>query len=140
MLETIQVHTPDHSAVVDVTDLIGQKVRESGVKSGICLAYIPHTTAGIMVNEGADPAVMEDVLASLDRLVPWRAGYKHTEGNAAAHIKAILVGGSTHLIIDNGRLMLGTWERIFLCEFDGPRTRKIRMKIMSDQETVRGNE
>jgi len=133
MLETIQVHTPDHSVVVDVTDLIGQKVRESGVKSGICLVYIPHTTAAIMVNEGADPAVMDDVLSSLDRLVPWRAGYKHTEGNAAAHIKAILVGGSTHLIIDSGRLMLGTWERIFLCEFDGPRTRKIRMKIMSDE-------
>jgi secondary thiamine-phosphate synthase enzyme len=135
MLETIQVHTPDHSVMVDVTDLIGQKVRENGVKSGICLVYVPHTTAGIMVNEGADPAVMEDVLTSLDRMVPWRAGYKHTEGNAAAHIKAILVGGSTHLIIDSGRLMLGTWERIFLCEFDGPRTRKIRMKIMDDHET-----
>ena len=132
MLETIQVHTPDHSVMVDVTDLIGQKVRESGVKSGICVIYIPHTTAGIMVNEGADPSVMEDVLGSLERLVPWRAGYKHTEGNSAAHIKAVLVGGSSHLIIDNGRLLLGTWERIFLCEFDGPRTRKIRIKIMSD--------
>jgi secondary thiamine-phosphate synthase enzyme len=132
MLETIQVHTPDHSAMVDVTDLIGQKVRESGVKSGICVIYIPHTTAGIMVNEGADPSVMEDVLVSLEQLVPWRAGYKHTEGNSAAHIKAVLVGGSSHLIIDNGRLLLGTWERIFLCEFDGPRTRKIRIKIMSD--------
>jgi secondary thiamine-phosphate synthase enzyme len=131
MLETIQVHTPDHSVMVDVTDLIGQKVRESGVKSGICVIYIPHTTAGIMVNEGADPSVMEDVLGSLEQLVPWRAGYKHTEGNSAAHIKAILVGGSSHLIIDNGRLLLGTWERIFLCEFDGPRTRKIRIKIMS---------
>jgi secondary thiamine-phosphate synthase enzyme len=118
--------------MVDVTDLIGQKVRESGVKSGICVIYIPHTTAGIMVNEGADPSVMEDVLGSLEQLVPWRAGYKHTEGNSAAHIKAVLVGGSSHLIIDNGRLLLGTWERIFLCEFDGARTRKIRIKIMSD--------
>ena len=132
MLETIQVHTPDHSAMVDVTDLIGQKVRESGVKGGICVVYVPHTTAAIMVNEGADPSVTADVLDSLERLIPWRAGYRHAEGNSAAHIKAILVGGSTHLIIDNGRLMLGTWERIFLCEFDGPRTRKIRVKIMGD--------
>lgn len=132
MLETIQVNTPDHCVTVDVTDLISRKVQESGIKSGLCVVYIPHTTAGIMVNEGADPAVMDDVLNTLDKMVPWRGGYKHTEGNSAAHIKTILVGGSTHIIIDNGRLMLGTWERIFLCEFDGPRTRKIRIKLMSD--------
>jgi len=132
MLEMIQVNTPDHSVMVDVTDLISRKVEQCGVQSGLCVVYIPHTTAGIMVNEGADPAVMDDVLNVLDKLVPWRAGYKHTEGNAAAHVKSILVGGSTHIIIENGRLMLGTWERIFLCEFDGPRTRKIRIKIMSD--------
>ncbi len=132
MLETIQVNTPDHSAMVDITDLIDRKVKDCGVRSGLCLVYVPHTTAGIMVNEGADPAVMDDVMTALDKLVPWRAGYKHTEGNSAAHIKAILVGGNAQIIIDNGRLMLGTWERIFLCEFDGPRTRKIRIKIMSD--------
>lgn len=131
MLDTIQVNTPDHSVIVDITDLISRKVQESGVRSGLCVVYIPHTTAGIIVNEGADPAVLDDVLNTLDKLVPWKAGYKHTEGNAAAHIKAILVGGSKHIIIDGGRLMLGTWERIFLCEFDGPRTRKIRIKIMS---------
>ncbi|MFP5212129.1 MAG: secondary thiamine-phosphate synthase enzyme YjbQ [Acidobacteriota bacterium] len=132
MLETIQVNTPEHTAMVDVTDLIARKVQDSTVTSGLCVLYVPHTTAGIMVNEGADPAVMEDVLAGLDRLVPWKAGYKHAEGNSAAHIKAILVGGGTQVIIDNGRLMLGTWERIFLCEFDGPRTRKIRIKILKD--------
>lgn len=132
MLETIQVNTPDHSVMVDVTDLISRKVQESGVRSGLCVVYVPHTTAGIMVNEGADPLVMDDVLATLDKLVPWRGGYKHMEGNSAAHIKAMFVGGSSQIIIDNGRLMLGTWERIFLCEFDGPRTRKIRIKIMSD--------
>jgi len=131
MLETIQVNTPDHCVMVDVTDLVSREVQESGIRSGLCVVYVPHTTAGIMVNEGADPAVMDDVMNTLDKLVPWRGGYKHTEGNSAAHIKTILVGGSTQIIIENGRLMLGTWERIFLCEFDGPRTRKIRIKLMS---------
>jgi len=133
MLATIQVNTPDRSAAVDITELVSRKVQDSGVKNGLCLVYIPHTTAGVTVNEGADPAVMEDVLNSLDKLAPWRAGYKHAEGNSAAHIKAILVGGSVQIIIDNGRLLLGTWEHVFLCEFDGPRTRKIRIKIVSDQ-------
>ncbi len=137
MLETVQVNTPDHAVMVDVTDLIARKIQESGVRSGVCMVYIPHTTAGITVNEGADPAVMEDFLSTLDRLVPWKSSYKHSEGNAAAHIKSILVGGSAHMIIENGRLMLGTWERIFLCEFDGPRTRKIRIKIMSDSPAPR---
>ncbi|NSW85933.1 MAG: YjbQ family protein [Syntrophobacteraceae bacterium] len=130
MLETVQVKTPDHSAIVDVTDPISVKVRESGVKSGICVVYVPHTTAGITVNEGADPAVADDVLDILDRLVPWRGGYRHAEGNSAAHLKAILVGGSAQIIIHNGGLLLGTWERVFLCEFDGPRTRKIYVKII----------
>jgi len=133
MLETIQVNTPDHSAMVDITDMVARTVQESGVKSGICVVYVPHTTAGVVVNEGADPAVMEDVMDALGQLVPWRGRYKHAEGNSAAHIKAILVGGSEHLIIENGRLLLGTWEHIFLLEFDGPRTRKIRIKIMADR-------
>jgi secondary thiamine-phosphate synthase enzyme len=133
MLATIQVNTPDRSAAVDITELVARKVQDSGVRSGVCLVYIPHTTAAVTVNEGADPAVMEYVLNSLDKLVPCRAGYRHTEGNSAAHIKAILVGGSVQIIIDNGRLLLGTWEHIFLCEFDGPRTRKIRIKIIADQ-------
>jgi len=132
MLEMVQVNTPDHAVMVDVTDLVARKIQESGVKSGVCLVYIPHTTAGITINEGADPAVMEDFLGTLERLVPWKGTYRHSEGNAAAHIKAILVGGSVHIIIENGRLILGTWERIFLCEFDGPRTRKVRIKILGD--------
>jgi secondary thiamine-phosphate synthase enzyme len=131
MLETIQVNTPDHCVAVDITELLSRKVQESGIQSGICIVYVPHTTAGIFVNEGADPAVVDDVMEALERLVPWRAGYKHAEGNSAAHIRSILVGGSSHLIVENGRLLLGTWERVFLCEFDGPRTRKIRVKILS---------
>lgn len=132
MLETIQVNTPDHAAMVDVTDLIARKVKDSGVKSGLCVVYMPHTTAGVTVNEGADPAVAQDILDTLAKMVPWRGEYQHTEGNAAAHVKALLVGSSSSIIIDNGRLLLGTWQRIFLCEFDGPRTRKIRIKIMED--------
>lgn len=131
MLETIQVNTPDHCVAVDITELLSRKVQESGIQSGVCIVYVPHTTAGIFVNEGADPAVVDDVMEALERLVPWRAGYKHAEGNSAAHIRSILVGGSSHLIVENGRLLLGTWERVFLCEFDGPRTRKIRVKILS---------
>ncbi|MGV8075619.1 MAG: secondary thiamine-phosphate synthase enzyme YjbQ [Syntrophobacteraceae bacterium] len=131
MLETIKVETPDHSATVDITDFISRKVKDSAVRNGFCVVYVPHTTAGIMINEGADPDVMDDVLTTLDKLAPWRGGYKHAEGNSAAHIKAILVGGSVQIIIDDGRLKLGTWERVFLCEFDGPRTRQIHIKIIS---------
>lgn len=131
MLETIQLTTPDHCAVVDITDLINRKIQDSGVQSGICLVHVPHTTAGVLVNEGADPAVMDDILTALEKLVPWKAGYKHGEGNSAAHIRSVLVGGRTQLVIENGRLLLGTWERVFLCEFDGPRTRRIRVKILS---------
>lgn len=134
MLETVQVNTSDHAVMVDITDIVARKVQDSMVRSGLCVVYIPHTTAGVMVNEGADPDVMRDFLDMLDRLVPWRAGYKHSEGNSAAHIKAALLGGSVQIIIEAGRLMLGTWERIFLCEFDGPRTRKIRIKVMSDPQ------
>ncbi len=130
MLETIQVNTPDHSVMVDITDLIIRKVQESDIRSGLCVVYVPHTTAGITINEGADPAVLEDILAALDRLVPWKGPYRHMEGNSAAHVKASLMGNSTQIIIDNGRLALGTWERIFLCEFDGPRTRKLRIQLI----------
>ncbi len=133
MLEMVQVKTPKRSAMVDVTDLISHKVQESGIKSGFCLLHVPHTTAAVIVNEGADPAVMEDVIRTLDGLIPREAGYQHHEGNAAAHIKAVLAGGRTFLVVENGRLMLGTWERIFFCEFDGPRTRKINLKIIGDR-------
>lgn len=130
-METLQIKTLERSAMVDVTDLIARKVQESGIKSGLCLLHVPHTTAGLLVNEGADPAVMEDILEFLDQKVPWRAGYKHSEGNSAAHIKAVLTGARTFLMIDHGRLVLGTWERVFFCEFDGPRTRRIHLHLLS---------
>jgi secondary thiamine-phosphate synthase enzyme len=130
VLETIQVNTPDHSAMVDVTDSIARQVQESGIRSGLCVIYVPHTTAGVTVNEGADPAVVEDILTTLDTLIPWHGQYRHAEGNSAAHVKAALMGTSVQVIIDNGRLALGTWQRIFLCEFDGPRTRKLRITLI----------
>jgi secondary thiamine-phosphate synthase enzyme len=132
MFASIEIRTPAHSSAVDITDAAAREIRESGADSGVCVIYTPHTTAGIVINEGADPDVMRDVLEMLEKLVPWRAGYRHTEGNSAAHIKSILTGGSVQVIIDSGRPVLGTWERIFLCEFDGPRTRKVYLKILKD--------
>ncbi|NPU99157.1 MAG: YjbQ family protein [Candidatus Omnitrophica bacterium] len=96
-----------------------------GVKDGLCVFYVPHTTAGIFVNEGCDPDVIRDIQNTLDRLVPWQEGYHHIEGNSAAHIKATLVGNSRQVLVENGRLQLGRWEEIFFAEFDGPRTRQL---------------
>lgn len=129
-METIQIKTPARSSAVDITDAVSAKLKETGILAGICLIYVPHTTAGVTINEGADPDVIEDVLNTLDKMVPWRGGYKHGEGNSAAHIKSILVGGSVQLIVDSGRLVLGTWQKIFLCEFDGPRTRKVHIECI----------
>jgi secondary thiamine-phosphate synthase enzyme len=132
VLETIQVNTPDHSVMVDVTDAVARKVQESGIRNGLCLVYVPHTTAGITINEGADPAVQEDILSTLERLVPWKGPYRHLEGNSAAHVKASLMGTSVQVIVDNAHLVLGTWQRIFLCEFDGSRSRRIHIEILGE--------
>jgi secondary thiamine-phosphate synthase enzyme len=129
-METIQIKTPAHSSAVDITDAVCARLKGSGVQNGFCLIYVPHTTAAVTINEGADPDVVDDVLNTLDKMVPWRNGYRHSEGNSAAHIKSILVGGSAQVIIESGRLILGTWEKIFLCEFDGPRTRKVHVEFM----------
>jgi secondary thiamine-phosphate synthase enzyme len=133
MLETIQVNTPDHTAMVDVTGLVARKVQETGIRNGLCIIYVQHTTAGLTINEGADPAVIDDVLNALNRMVPIQGPYRHMEGNSAAHIKAALMGTSLQVIIENSRLLLGTWQHVFLCEFDGPRTRTIRIKLIKDQ-------
>lgn len=129
MIATLEIATSEHSVLVDITDQVAALVRERGIKSGICTLVVPHTSAAITINEGADPAVAEDLLAGLDRLVPWNHPYRHREGNAAAHIKATLTGASVQVPIDGGRLLLGTWQRIFFCEFDGPRTRKVRLHL-----------
>jgi len=126
----IQIDTHEHTAAIDITRLVSARLKDMGAQDGICLIYAPHTTAGVTINEGADHDVMADVLNALDRLVPWRGGYKHSEGNAAAHIKSVLVGGSVQVIVESGRLVLGTWEHIFLCEFDGPKARKVFLKFL----------
>ena len=124
------VSTRSRTELVDVTSLVHEAVSSSGVNQGLCVLYVPHTTAAVTVNESADPSVREDILMVLNRIVPWEAGYRHAEGNSAAHVKATLVGPSQAVPIEGGRLTLGTWQGIFFCEFDGPRTRKMRIDIL----------
>ena len=131
MLTTLQVKSSQRSEMIDVTGQVQTMVSKSGIKDGICYLYVPHTTGAITINEGADPNVVVDILTTLDRLIPWRNNYRHMEGNAAAHIKTSLMGSSERIFIDNGKLVLGTWQRIFFCEFDGPRTRKLHVKVAS---------
>jgi secondary thiamine-phosphate synthase enzyme len=130
-VETFSVQTQQHADLVDVTDRVQAIVRDAGVSSGAALVYVPHTTAGVTVNENADPAVVHDVLADLDRLVPWKERYyQHGEGNSAGHTKSSLVGCDQLIPIENGRLVLGTWQGIYFCEFDGPRTRKVHVQVL----------
>lgn len=110
---------------MDITGEVQQAVAASGIKEGICTVFVPHTTAGITINENADPDVVADVLYALDKAVPWTSShYRHGEGNTAAHVKASMMGSSAQVLVKNGRLQLGTWQAIYFCEFDGPRTRK----------------
>ena len=121
----LTVATQNRSQMVEVTDRLQQAVRELGLTDGAIAVFCPHTTAGLTVNENADPAVADDLLRSLERLVPWEGDYRHLEGNAAAHVRAALVGHSVVLPVSGGRLRLGRWQGVFLCEFDGPRQRTL---------------
>jgi secondary thiamine-phosphate synthase enzyme len=131
MLGEIKVKTGARVEMLDITQFVQREVSQSGVTDGICVVYVPHTTAGITINEGADPDVCTDIITQLNKLVPPNAGYRHIEGNSDSHIKASLMGSSVSVIIDSGKLSLGTWQKIFFCEFDGPRTRKVLVKIIS---------
>lgn len=124
-MESFHVGTRRRTEFVDITRQVESAVAALGLREGVATVFIPHTTAGVTINEHADPDVMADVEAALERLVPWRSSYAHAEGNAAAHIKASLVGSSVRVMVSGGRLRLGTWQGIFLCEFDGPRTRTV---------------
>ena len=126
----LMVKTRTRTEMVDMTDEVGKVIREAGTSEGICYLYVPHTTAAVTINEGADPSVKADITATLSTLVPQGAGYRHAEGNADAHVKATMVGPSETLMITKGRLMLGTWQSIYFCEFDGPRTRKMYVRVM----------
>lgn len=129
-IETIRVRTRQSSQLIDITREVESAVRAAGIAGGLCLVFCPHTTAGITINENADPAVRRDILMELDHIVPLEDGYLHAEGNSAAHVKASLVGHSATVLIQNGRLVLGTWQGIYLCEFDGPRTRNVLIGLM----------
>ncbi|NVL92509.1 MAG: YjbQ family protein [Desulfobacterales bacterium] len=129
MFFTLSIRTRDRSEMVDITSQVEGELRRSGLEDGVCFIYVPHTTAGITINENADPSVIADIQATLNRLVPWEGPYSHLEGNSAAHIKSTLVGNSVMVLVESGRLKLGTWQGIFLCEFDGPRSRKVHIKF-----------
>lgn len=130
-MHKIAVKTDKHEELTDITDQVREFVERSGKQDGAVLIYCPHTTAGVIVNEGADPDVSRDILASLHQVFPWNGAYRHMEGNAAAHIKSMVTGPEKFVPINNGRLALGTWQHIFLADFDGPRTRTIFLTILS---------
>jgi len=129
MINQISVTTSTRSEFVDITDRVQEVVHESGITEGVCWVYVPHTTAGLTINENADPSVRKDILTELEKNIPSQDNYSHTEGNAAAHIKASLMGFSQTIFVENRRLVLGTWQGIFLCEFDGPRHRRVLVRV-----------
>jgi secondary thiamine-phosphate synthase enzyme len=125
MDKTITLRTPSRIALVDITREVAQAVADIGLEDGAVLVYVPHTTAAVTINESADPDVARDIEAALSKLVPPSQSYRHTEGNSDAHIKASIVGSSQTLLVRGGELVLGTWQGVFFCEFDGPRSRKV---------------
>ncbi|MBW1763530.1 MAG: YjbQ family protein [Deltaproteobacteria bacterium] len=128
-VSTIKIRTSSRSDMVDITSQVRQIVSESGISDGVCIVFVPHTTAGITINEGADPNVCTDILGKLNDLVPRDGRFLHMEGNSDSHVKASLVGSSVSVIVEKGSLVLGTWQKIFFCEFDGPRSRRIYLTI-----------
>jgi secondary thiamine-phosphate synthase enzyme len=128
--KTISVRTSRRSQMIDITAQIAEAVAESGIQTGTVLVFCPHTTAAITINENADPDVPHDILLTLEELIPQqRNGYRHCEGNSDAHVKSSLVGASEQVMIQNGSLTLGTWQAVFFCEFDGPRTRTVHIQV-----------
>lgn len=132
MLAKYKVKTTKHTSIVNITSQVRQAVISSGIKDGLCVIYTPHTTAGIFINEGADPDVLKDIVYVLEKLVPWEdRNYSHSEGNSAAHIKSSIIGNSRIVIVENSELLLGTWESIYLADFDGPRERTVFIYIIN---------
>ena len=128
--DRLVVRSSAHAELIDITERVDRVVSQSGVVSGLCHVYVPHTTAGVLVNENADPDILSDFLTTLERLVPWDNGYRHLEGNAAAHIKSTLVGTSQTVPVRDGRLALGRWQGIYFAEFDGPRERHLQVTVV----------
>ncbi len=130
MLEEILITTHSRTELLNIDREVMRVVRESGIKEGICLVWVPHTTAAVTINENADPSVVRDILYETEKVIPFQDGYHHSEGNSAAHIKSSLFGPSLTLIVSEGNLVLGTWQSIYFCEFDGPRRRRLFIKLM----------
>lgn len=130
MIQTIEVRTTSKAELVDITRAVEEAVRKAGVEEGVCHLFVPHTTAAVTVNEHADPSVAEDLLSELERIVPAHGRYRHLEGNGPAHVKASLIGPSETIPIKGQRLLLGTWQGVFFCEFDGPRRRQVHIRIV----------
>ncbi len=130
-MTSFDVTTHVRTELLDITDKVRETVAQSGVRSGMCLVYVPHTTAAVTVNESYDPDVARDVTATLSKLVPHRAGYAHSEGNADAHIKAVMVGCCQPIPVEEGQPVLGQWQGIFFCEFDGPRQRRVQVQVIN---------
>ena len=134
-MRSFSLRTNARSEMIDITGEVRRIVRESGVREGVCRVFVPHTTAAVTINENADPDVPRDLLTALDRIVPWNDRYRHGEGNAAAHVKSSLFGASESVFVEEGDLVLGTWQALFFCEFDGPRTRRVLVKVLSGGKT-----
>ena len=132
-IQTFNVKTARRTQLVNVTAQVQQAVEKSRVSSGICYVYVPHTTAAVTINECADPDVASDLEGAFDRLIPFEGPYRHAEGNSDSHMKSVLVGASETIFLENGQLQLGRWQGVFFCEFDGPRDRRLHVKIVADQ-------
>ncbi len=133
-MQTLAVETANRDQFIDITHRVQDVVGEAGIETGSVVVYVPHTTAGVTINENADPDVQHDMIEQLNQMVPWRQPfYQHAEGNSASHVKASMMGSSVTVLIESGRLVLGTWQGVYLCEFDGPRTRKVLVKATGDE-------
>lgn len=130
MLKEITIKTNTQTQILDITTQVQKVVGESGITEGLCCVFVPHTTAGVTINENADPSVKQDIVMELNKVIPFDDNYSHLEGNSAAHIKASIIGSSVNIPVKNNYLLLGTWQGICFCEFDGPRTRKFYVKIV----------
>jgi secondary thiamine-phosphate synthase enzyme len=128
-MQSFSIRTQKHVQFLDITRSVQSSISNSGARKGMVTVFVPHTTAGITINENADPDVVSDLAGALEKAVPWNSDYRHTEGNAAAHVKASLMGSSVHVIVEEGLLRLGTWQAIYFCEFDGPRSRDVWIQI-----------
>ncbi len=131
-MKEFTVRTNSHTEFLDITDRLQEAVDESRVREGVCIAVVPHTTAGITINENADPDVVFDMILALDKAVPWKdPHYRHGEGNTAAHVKSSMMGHSVHVLVRGGKLQFGTWQGVYLCEFDGPRSRNLWVTVVA---------